>query len=43
MEKKFEKPTAIVITFINDDIITASGDRVSFDPLGDNGDEGELE
>ena len=41
MEKKFEKPTAIVVTFTNEDIIRTSGEL--FDPLGDNGDEGELE
>ena len=26
MEKRFEKPVAIVVTFTNDDIITSSGD-----------------
>ena len=40
--KKFEKPEAIVVKFTNEDIITTSGDR-SYDPLGDNGDEGDLE
>ena len=39
MEKKFEKPEAIVITFDSDDIILTSG---VYDPLGENGDEGEL-
>lgn len=38
MEKKFEKPEAIVVTFTNEDIITTSS---LYDPLTDNGDEGE--
>lgn len=33
MEKKFEKPEAIVVKFTNEDIITTS----TYDPLGDNG------
>lgn len=37
--KKFEKPEAIVVTFTNEDIITTSN---LYDPLGDDGDEGEL-
>ena len=40
MEKKFEKPEAIVVFFIDDDIITESG---VYDPIGDTGDEGDLE
>lgn len=40
MEKKFEKPEAYIVIFTNDDIITNSG---TYDPLGDNGDEGGLE
>ena len=40
MEKKFEKPEAIIVTLVNDDIITSS---TLYDPLTDNGDEGELE
>ena len=40
MEKKFEKPEAIVVKFTNEDIITTS---TLYDPLGNVGDEGELE
>lgn len=40
MEKKFEKPELIVVIFTNEDIIRTSG---TYDPIGDNGDEGELE
>lgn len=39
--KKFEKPTVIVVLFTNEDIITTSGTE-TYDPFGDNGDEGEL-
>ena len=39
MENKiFEKPEAIIVIFTNEDIITTS----TYDPLGENGDEGEL-
>ena len=38
--KKFEKPEAIIVIFINNDIIRTSGE---YDPFGDNGDEGEFE
>ena len=40
MEKKFEKPEAIIVNFSVEDIITDSG---TYDPIGDNGDEGGLE
>ena len=40
--KKFEKPTLIVVLFTNEDIITTSGTE-TYDPLSDWGDEGELE
>ena len=39
MEKKFEKPEAIVVKFTNEDIITTS---TLHDPLGGEGDEGEV-
>ena len=42
MEKKFEKPTVIVVLFTNEDIITTSGTE-TYDPLSDWGDEVELE
>lgn len=38
--KKFEKPEAIIVMFIDNDIITTS---TTYDPLGTNGDEGEFE
>lgn len=40
--KEFKKPIAIVVMFTNEDIIRTSGEQ-TFDPLGDNGDEGLLE
>ena len=39
MEKKFERPELIIITFTNDDIITTSGEYDSYTSNGQIGED----